>query len=133
MSKLSGKDGQILHNAVAIIIDQWESTITQEHAETTASDNYDSASGLVWKAQIPTTAQVELSVEGPWSPVNHAALLTQISNATTPTVAVIARYATNSNAINGSFNIQEITITEPIADTVRYSATLVSNGKVTLT
>jgi hypothetical protein len=132
MAKFTGKDGQYAHNGVAVIISEWTATVTTKMADTTASDNYDTNSALVWNSQLPVSANVEVGISGPWDPTNHAAILASIIAGNAAAVNGVCRYATNTNAIVGTFNLSDLEITTPTEDTITYTATLKSNGRVTL-
>jgi predicted secreted protein len=132
MATLTGKDGQFAHNGVAVIISEWTAKVAVKMADVTASNNYDTNSALVWNSQLPVSANVEVGISGPWDPTNHSGLLTSIIAGSVASVNGQCRYATNSNAITGTFNISDLEIKTPTEDKVTYSATLKSNGRITL-
>jgi predicted secreted protein len=131
VQKLSGKASYLTYKGTRLSITKVTPKFTRGMADTTASDNYDVTSDLLWKSQIAVTGSMELSVEGRFDlNSTNSVILADLASGVAAQPVVLGLNATTVFG-HGNFDISEFTADEPVDDTVNFTATLMSNGVFT--
>lgn len=128
----TGKAGQISVYGAQLTITKWTAKTKKEMAKSTDSSNYDVPSGQLFAAQLPGEHSIEVSVEGHWSAANTPANLTsKLQQDATGQVVLMYDRSTTYASFKADISDVEITVEIPGAKTIDFSATLMSNDKIT--
>jgi hypothetical protein len=132
VQKVSGRAGKFTYNSVVISIKSWKGKVTRELADSTDSSNYDPTSDMLWKAQIPSSVQVEVDIEAYYDlNSTQTSFASQIGTSAGPVAAILGLDATNVFG-HGNFDLSDIEVDEEIVDeNVSFTATMRSNGVFT--
>lgn len=129
--KVTGKASYWMFNGVQFFITKYSPKVTRTLADTTDSSDYNQNIDMVQGSQIPVMLSQDVSIEGNYhlSQTNQA-LLTMVYSGVN---AVPTVFGINSGALYGSgaFDISDFACEVPIIDTVKYTATIRSNGLFT--
>lgn len=128
----TGRAGNITIAGTVIPITKWTATTTKELADSTDSNNYDNASGQLWKAQVPGAISQEVSIEFNYDLATTSTNVTnRIKNDST--IAVVLKIDAATTYCSGSYDMSEVetNLEVPGATMVTGSAKLMSNGIVT--
>ena len=133
VQKIAGKSGYFKTGGSSgskMNITKWSGSLEVKTADTTDSNDYDAATGLVWNTQVPSSAKMSIDVEGNYD-INgaQAPLVTAALNGASPLVITELGFTSTNVFGYGNFNVTNFKTDAPVDDTVTFSATLISNGK----
>ena len=131
VQKVTGKAGAFTYNGTKLSITKYTAKVERELVDSTGSDNYDAATDLIHKAQLPVSIQVTADVEGQFdlNSTDASVIATLYSGAT----AIPVILGINAAVVlgHGNFDISDFECDVPIDDMVTWKATIKSNGVFT--
>lgn len=105
--------------------------VDPKFADTTDGGDYDAATDLIYPTQIQVSAPVEISVEGfYYKSQTPSAVVAKLFTGGGP-YALTFGPATGQAHFSGNYDLSGFQIDSELMDTVKWSATLKSNGKIT--
>lgn len=129
--RLTGKASYFQINGTRIPITSAKPKHNRELADSTDSSNYDAATDMIHKSQLPVTLQTELSIEGKFrKDTTNAQLISQLYSGV---AALPVELGLDSGTIygHGNFDLSDFECDDPIDDTVTYTCSMKSNGVFT--
>jgi predicted secreted protein len=128
--KLAGKQIYITIGGTNVKITKLSSKVSPKYADTTDTGDYDATTDLIYPSQIQVSAPVEISVEGNYyKSQTPTAVVARLFSGGGP-YALTCGVATGYPHFSGNYDLSDFSITGQSDDTVTWSATLKSNGKV---
>lgn len=131
MAKSTGGGGSFTLDGVSIPFNSIEPDVARECDDATDSTDYDVATGITHKSQIPVTTQTTFQVEGKLDlAVIPAAIVAKLFNGATAVPCAI-KYNGTATFGHGYVDVTNFKCTIDPCKVLPYSATLISNGKFT--
>jgi predicted secreted protein len=128
--RMTGKAMYLTIAGTDIPIVKADPGVSPKYGDTTDSDDYDVATDLLYPTQIQVSAPVEIAVEGRFRATKYAAIVSPMFNGGGP-YAVTFGPKTGLAQFTGNYDINDYKQSTPHDDTVTWTATLKSNGKIT--
>jgi hypothetical protein len=129
--KRAGKASSFTLNSVKIPMRKYTPKTTRKLVDTTDSEDYDTATDMLYASQVPVMVSQELTVEGNLdlntTPSSLWALLYSGAAAVPAVLGIDAGHLCGS----GNYDISDFTTNVPIDDKVDWTATFKLNGKFT--
>lgn len=134
VQKTTGRSGSATIRGQVISITKWEAKSSKNLADATASDNYDSTSGQLWQSQAVGAIGMEVTIEGNFdlAGTTDAQFVQWLKM--DPPADVLLYITPTVRYCEGLFDMSDVSVSlsVPGGTMVTYSATLKSNGAITL-
>jgi hypothetical protein len=129
--RMTGKAMYLTISGTDIPIVKADPGVSPKYGDTTDSDDYDVATDLLYPTQIQVSAPVEIAVEGRFrASKTPSGVIAKMFTGGGP-YAVTFGPKTGLAQFTGNYDISDYKQSTPHDDTVTWTATLKSNGKIT--
>lgn len=129
--RIVGKAQTLLYGGATLYITKAAPKATRKLADTTDTGDYDAATDLVYPSQLAASVKTEFSVEGRYrKDSTPTALIAKLFDGAAGALTVAWSPTSGLSHFGGKYDLSDFSIDSQTEETVTWSGTLVSNGKI---